>query len=265
MSFWRRSSILGFAALALLLAPAAAGAQSLSTLPTCELAPVFQPLQEAASAEVGMCRTPEEVHGGETLQVTSKGLLVWRKEGGWTGFIGASRTVILRPEGLVRRANTDRFDWELDGASAEAGMFADPASGLLPAGIVGPGFSVTDSTATDTMASSTISRPAQDRFRAARDVVVTVQVLPSPEVAHSCFLDLGNLQHGDMLLKTTQLGDETQVAAWRPDDVSSYSATFRQLALRARKSNAVVSVVLAPGTRLDTAVQLASMVFGRLR
>jgi hypothetical protein len=79
------------------------------------------------------------------------------------------------------------------------------------------------------------------------------------------FLDFGNLQQSDMVLKTTQLGDETQVLAWKPDDATAWSATFRQLMLRARKSNAIVTVVLVPGTRLDQAVQLASMVFGRLR
>jgi hypothetical protein len=262
MSLRRWFGFLALAVSCLALAPAVA-AQS---LPPCTFSALFQPLQDSAPVEIGSCRGAQLAESnGDALQVTTKGLLVWRKADNWMGFVGSSRTLVMTPDGLARRLNTDRFDWELDGLTPEEGMFTSPVSGLLPASMVGLGFETTASTANEMMASATINRPAQDRLRDSRAIVQTIQVLPTAELAHSLFVDLGNLQQSDMLLKTTRLGDETEVAAWKPDDVGSYSATFRQLALRARKSNAVVTVVLVPGTRVDTAVQLASMIFGRLR
>jgi hypothetical protein len=228
--------------------------------------PAFQPLRDASPGEIGECRGDQvSEENGDAAQATSKGLLVWRKADNWTGLIGPSRTVVLGPQGIERRANTERFEWELNGLTPEVGMFTDPASGLLPASAIGFGFELAETSSNEMSASATLVRPTQDRVRGSRTIVQTIQLLPSPEMAHALLVDLGNLQQSDGVLKTTQLGDETQVFTWRPDDVSSYFATFRQLALRARRSNAVVTIVLVPGTRLEFAVQLASMTFGRLR
>lgn len=245
------------------LVPAAARAQSPAP---CQFTMGFQTLHDAAPAEVGDCRENQQPEAnGDASQPTTRGMLLWRKDANWTGFIGASRTSVLTPDGVASRANTDRFDWELGGVPADAGMFGDPSSGLIPASIVGPGFQQIDSSSSDGGASSTLARVSTASSRGARTIVQTVQLLPSPELAHSLFLDLGNLQQGDLTLKTTQLGDETQVMAWKPDDASAFGATFRQLEVRARRSNAVVTVVVVPGTPLDYTVQLISTIFGRLR
>jgi hypothetical protein len=262
MSPWRSFPLLASLLCCLALAPPAA-AQSASQ---CTLLDTFRSLHDAAPSEVGECRGGQiDEDNGDASQATNKGLLLWRKADNWTVFIGPSRTLILGPEGPTRRANTERFAWELNGFTPEAGMFGDPASGLLPPAALGFGFEMADSNINEMSASATLFRTGQDRFSASRTIVQTIQLLPSPELAHTLFLDLGNLQQSDGVLKTTQLGDETQVLTWKPDDPSSYSATFRQLALRSRRSNAVVTIVLVPGTRLDFAVQLASMTFGRLR
>ncbi|HEX6513051.1 MAG TPA: hypothetical protein VF157_12165 [Chloroflexota bacterium] len=250
-------------ALGLLPGPATALAQSPRP---CSFGGGFQALHDAATFDIGECRGDQVyANNGDASQATSRGLLVWRKADNWTGFIGASRTLVVTPSGLAQRPNADRFDWELGGATADEGLFGDPASALLPPDALGPGFGTVDSSESEVMASATLLRPGFDHLRPARSVVQTVQILPTPELAHGLFLDLANLEHGDLTLKTTQLGDESQVLAWKPDDTTTYGATFRQLAVRARKSNALVTIVLLPGTRLEYAVQLASMAFGLLR
>src|SRR5690242_8908745 len=92
MSLWRRFLILALAWCCLLAAPPAA-AQS---QPPCKLSELFAPLQEAGPSEIGLCRGAElSDSNGDTMQVTSKGLLLWRKADNWTGFLGASRTLVL--------------------------------------------------------------------------------------------------------------------------------------------------------------------------
>jgi hypothetical protein len=261
----RRLWLMALAVLCL-QAPATASAQS-APQSQCSFSATFRQLVDAALSEIGLCRGPELTDtSGDIVQATARGLLQWRKAESWTGFIGPKQTVILTDGGVVRRSNLDRFDWELtDGASADTGLYGDPSSGLLPPTVLGLGYDVSDAKASEAAASSTIDFIAQTSIRGPRSMIQTVQVLPSPDLAHALFLDLGNLQQGDMTLKTVSLADETAVVAWRPDDPSTFGASFRQLAIRTRRSNAVVTVVLIPGTRVDLAVQLASMILGRLR
>jgi len=49
---------------------------------------------------------------GDALQVTTSGMMVWRKTDNWTAFTDGSRTWINGPQGLQTRSNDDRFDWE---------------------------------------------------------------------------------------------------------------------------------------------------------
>jgi hypothetical protein len=49
---------------------------------------------------------------GDGLQLTSKGLMVWRKADNWTAFTDGYRTWINGPNGLQTRLNTERFSWE---------------------------------------------------------------------------------------------------------------------------------------------------------
>jgi hypothetical protein len=49
---------------------------------------------------------------GNTLQRTSKGLMVWRKAENWTAFTNGFLTWINSSHGLQVRVNAERFDWE---------------------------------------------------------------------------------------------------------------------------------------------------------
>ena len=49
---------------------------------------------------------------GDSLQQTTKGLMVWRKADNWTAFTNGSQTWINGPFGLQSRLNDQRFDWE---------------------------------------------------------------------------------------------------------------------------------------------------------
>ncbi len=49
---------------------------------------------------------------GDSLQQTSKGLMVWRKADNWTAFTDGTRTWVNGPNGVQDRANQERFPWE---------------------------------------------------------------------------------------------------------------------------------------------------------
>ncbi len=49
---------------------------------------------------------------GDSLQQTTKGLMVWRKADNWTAFTNGSRTWVNGPFGVMERGNNERFDWE---------------------------------------------------------------------------------------------------------------------------------------------------------
>ncbi len=50
---------------------------------------------------------------GDSLQQTTRGLMVWRKADNWTAFTDGYRTWVRGPGGQVyERLNTERFDWE---------------------------------------------------------------------------------------------------------------------------------------------------------
>jgi hypothetical protein len=49
---------------------------------------------------------------GDTLQLTTKGLMVWRKAENICAFTNGDRTWLNGPEGLQERGNNERFDWE---------------------------------------------------------------------------------------------------------------------------------------------------------
>ncbi len=65
---------------------------------------------------------------GDSLQRTTKGLMVWRKADNWTAFTDGSRTWINGPQGVKDRGNDERFAWESPGPGEAAGL---PASALL--------------------------------------------------------------------------------------------------------------------------------------
>lgn len=51
---------------------------------------------------------------GDSLQLTSTGLMVWRKADNWTAFTNGSVTWINGPHGVQSRYNHQRFEWEQD-------------------------------------------------------------------------------------------------------------------------------------------------------
>ena len=97
------------AILILLLRPMAAGAQ-----PTCELAPVFQPFQEAVGAEiVGECSAAaSETAAGDLTQATTRGVLTHRPGDNVTTFANETTTWLAGPDGLQSRPNGERLSWE---------------------------------------------------------------------------------------------------------------------------------------------------------
>jgi hypothetical protein len=73
----------------------------------------FKALADQVPRVVG---TPiEDEHwgeGGDSLQQTSGGLMVWRKADNWTAFTNGSRTWVNGPYGVMERGNEERFEWE---------------------------------------------------------------------------------------------------------------------------------------------------------
>ena len=53
---------------------------------------------------------------GDSLQMTTRGLMVWRKADNWTAFTDGATTWINGPNGLQSRPNEMRFSWELQPA-----------------------------------------------------------------------------------------------------------------------------------------------------
>ena len=49
---------------------------------------------------------------GDSLQQTTRGLMVWRKADNWTAFTDGSTTWISGPNGVQERGNDQRFPWE---------------------------------------------------------------------------------------------------------------------------------------------------------
>ena len=75
----------------------------------------FKALADQVPAVVG--EPLEDEHwgdNGDSLQMTTKGLMAWRKADNWTAFTDGSRSWINGPAGVQERANDQRFAWEQD-------------------------------------------------------------------------------------------------------------------------------------------------------
>src|SRR5258708_3288360 len=63
--------------------------------------------------QVGQCKENQRtVSNGDAQQLTTGGLLVWRKADNWTAFTDGYRTWLNGPNGLQQRLNSERFPWE---------------------------------------------------------------------------------------------------------------------------------------------------------
>jgi hypothetical protein len=74
----------------------------------------FATLDSLVPNVVGNCVTNEGFNpaNGDSLQLTTNGLLVWRKSDNFTAFTNGSQTWVNGPFGLQQRADNQRFFWE---------------------------------------------------------------------------------------------------------------------------------------------------------
>jgi hypothetical protein len=81
---------------------------------SCEFVLGFAELRALVGPQiVGDCLEAQRyVESGDAHQVTSGGLLVWRKGDNWTAFTDGARTWVNGPQGVQQRFNTERFAWE---------------------------------------------------------------------------------------------------------------------------------------------------------
>lgn len=72
--------------------------------------------------------------GGDSLQQTTAGLMVWRKADNWTAFTDGARTWVNGPSGLQERGNDERFDWEAPAIpiSATSSQSVPPTDTVAP-------------------------------------------------------------------------------------------------------------------------------------
>ncbi|MGH2459385.1 MAG: hypothetical protein ACRDIY_11020 [Chloroflexota bacterium] len=82
----------------------------------CQFSLGFATLHRLIPTAVGNCLTDETYNptNGDGLQLTTDGLLVWRKADNFTAFTNGSLTWINGPFGLQVRSNDARFRWEPD-------------------------------------------------------------------------------------------------------------------------------------------------------
>jgi len=67
---------------------------------------------------------------GDSMQSTTKGLMVWRKADNWTAFTNGDRTWVNGPFGVQERGNDERFEWE--GEQVSRTMEVTPTSTAAP-------------------------------------------------------------------------------------------------------------------------------------
>jgi len=75
----------------------------------------FATLAASIPQQIGLCTDNQSfTAGGDAVQPTTGGLMVWRKADNWTAFTDGNQTWLNGPNGLEIRLNTQRFAWEAD-------------------------------------------------------------------------------------------------------------------------------------------------------
>ena len=95
----------------------------------CRFVHGFAEARSAVPDVIGECVENErsDPASGDTLQRTTRGLLVWRKADGLVAFTDGHRTWVRGPDGSVRvRGNDERFAWEAAPAGAPAMRVVTP-------------------------------------------------------------------------------------------------------------------------------------------
>jgi hypothetical protein len=120
----------------LLAAPAVVHAQTAG----CQFVLGFKTLHDMAPNTVGDCTDNEAPTGnGDTIQHTTKGLLVSRNMDGYQAFTDGDRTSLSGPTGFVSRGNQERYSWETDDAPGTTTVCRNgPPEPGYPGGINGP-------------------------------------------------------------------------------------------------------------------------------
>lgn len=115
----RTACVLGSLAATLSLLPAGASAAARPAHP-CQYELGFATLASELAGVAGSCLENQGyAPNGDAHQHSTGGLLVWRKADNWTAFTNGNETWINGPQGLARRSNSERFDWE---AGVQAGL-----------------------------------------------------------------------------------------------------------------------------------------------
>lgn len=98
------------------VAGASAAPAAQPTIPDCRFVMGFAGLRAKIPTIVGDCIENERwvPERNQTVQRTTRGLLVWRKSDGVAAFTDGYRTWLDGPFGLQERLNTQRFNWERD-------------------------------------------------------------------------------------------------------------------------------------------------------
>ena len=108
-----RAAVTAVLAVAGTLASTVALAEAQTT--PCHFQLGFQTLHDALPDTVGQCVENEHYNAiGDSNQLTSGGLLAWRKADNWTAFTDGYRTWVNGPNGIQQRLNTERYPWEHD-------------------------------------------------------------------------------------------------------------------------------------------------------
>lgn len=118
----------------------------------CEFKLGFKVMHDLIPGEMGNCINNEHERAtdgtGDEVQDTEKGLLVWRHADNWTAFTNGYWTWINGPQGLQKRLNTERFDWEKSGPPVPSKpVQSDNPAPIVNQGInfdIGPGVSSND-------------------------------------------------------------------------------------------------------------------------
>ncbi len=108
--------------------------------PKAEFAPGFKALADQLPDVVGEPLENERwCANGDSLQQTTRGLMVWRKADDLTAFTDGSRTWVNGPSGIMGRGNDQRFEWEspvsapdLESRVITAGLAEPPPSMSTP-------------------------------------------------------------------------------------------------------------------------------------
>lgn len=82
----------------------------------CQFVLGFKALHDQVPGVVGECKESERYNptNGDSLQLTTKGLLAWRRADNVAAFTDGYRSWVLGPYGLQTRLNVERFPWERD-------------------------------------------------------------------------------------------------------------------------------------------------------